>query len=158
MEKKKSKLVLMVTPEELILTAFLTWAIEKFLDFVWSRGKARIKLEGNVTSESFIYANSRTYAYVGLPMVQFMFVILLGEMPKRKRVKFSRVLRDTLVLHKKCHKYIGNKPCGTCSRIAQYKSILEKHVSDPALYPPFHSFQEAPIFGTIMVKRLKGKV
>jgi hypothetical protein len=145
MAEDKSKLVRMISFGDIIITAFITWIVEKFLDFVWQRGKARIRLDGEISDDEFERVSNRVYAILFLPLVEAMVAQTIAQAPKRKSVSYSSLIRRVLFLHKTYHKYIGNRPCRACSRINLYKKNLKKHVPEPDLYPPFHNFSKASL-------------
>jgi hypothetical protein len=127
----------MVSFEELALSIFLSWLGKRVLDYLWEKGKTKIRFEGE----------SHVRFYFGLLYTQLVLGSVLEVLAINTELglpSFSLKNDTTLILlekalsaHKQYHNVLGIKPCANCKAIINIKKSLQEHISDPELYPPF---------------------
>jgi len=135
--KQKSKLIMMVTLWDIILT----WTIERTLDFLVRWISRRFGLKWGQVSDrvALIINRALIYAYITSivrpnsfkePSMKF-FMIQLQY--------YSDVVKLILRSHKRLHTkgILKTKSCSSCKIIAENKDFLQKFEPNPKLYPPF---------------------
>lgn len=135
MSEEKSKLIRMVSFEDLFLI-LLSWVAKKFLDFLWAKGKARIRFEGKTHFGRYLFV------MFGENVLMFMFGWLLDSSKSTDSSESRELFRRFLRLHKRYHQFKGDRLCCVCYNVIFFRSFLEKYVSDSRLYPPFKFFKK----------------
>jgi len=133
--KLKSKLILMVTIWEILLT----WIVTTTLDYLSKRIARRFKFKLEAPLGDYMRLTiSHMLVSVYLPYIVSLKENSLSFFRRREEF-FNRLVKVTLRSHRLLHSYGTRKTklCRYCEIITEYKGFLQKFASDPKLYPPF---------------------
>lgn len=115
---------------DILIAGIVSWCIKKLLDFVWRKGKTRLRVEGKT---HLVFFTHLAFLKNDLTIFQNFFV---GGQKKPYAYKLY-FLRQILHRHRAFHQLYGNEPCSLCLAITSKRDILKKFVPEPRLYPPF---------------------
>jgi len=134
--REKSRFIRIISWEVLQLI-FITWVIERALDFLVKRLSIRLK------GEVFLrYRYWKMFGSILLP-TYLSYIFSFRTLPMYEVYSeskfFNLIVRSTLYGHRMMHKHKVLKidKCEYCKTIIENKSFLQTYVSDSKLYPPF---------------------
>jgi len=126
--KVKSKLFLMVSLWEILLT----WAITRTLDYLVKWIGRRLKLKINV---NFHISGKFYMAYLTFCL---RYVLLYRDDKVMTKIDAYRQIIDvTLSVHRRMHRNLKIKSCQYCRIITKNENFFKQFAPDPKLYPPF---------------------
>lgn len=85
--------------------------------------------------DNFLRALTTFYMFYAMEYPVFF---VFEPNPKAVNPLAQRTLRNTLIIHKRYHRYVGIEPCNLCYRIMGRAANLRKYVPEQDLYPPFN--------------------
>jgi len=132
MSRMKSSFIRMVSWEDLFLSILLSWLGKKLLDYVWEKGKIRIRLEGETHLARYLFV------MFGEDALLFVFGWLIGIPYQTQDVSRPQDVTDTefhdsllrfLILHRRYHDYVRNRSCRVCPVILFSKNSFKNTFS-----------------------------
>ena len=136
--KVKSRLILLVSIWETLQLIFITWVIEKALNFLAKRLAIRFKGKAHLGYFYWrIYGG--TVMNINLPYILSFKTMLENERFLSESKAFFLIVRSALYVHKMMHKHkvLKMEKCKYCKTIIENKSFLQIYAHNPKLYPPF---------------------
>ena len=127
--KIRSKLILMVSIWEILLTWVITRTLDSFVRFL--RQRIRLKVDARLLHGFYAHVIDQCFAqYVADK--EFFEVITQLQL-------FRAYVLLVFGIHKRMHSegVLETKSCRSCKIITENKDFFRKYVSDFKLYPPF---------------------
>ena len=124
--KEEPKPIRMVSYEDFLLIV-LSWIVHKLFNFIWERGKTRLKFEGKTHFTRYLFV------MFGDWLLGLMFGWLLGTPEDTKTSEFQESVERFVKVHRRYHQFVGSKPCSACYYIYWNRMLFERFVSDPKL-------------------------
>jgi hypothetical protein len=136
--KLKSKLVLMVTLPDILIT----WIITRTLDYVIRRLRGRIKFKGHIHFPRRLLRSIEfwmSYFYIVYYFSDKNFLEHAIKSQSFFREMVMMMARTVLSSHRRWHRdrRFGAKSCSSCQIITENKEFLQRLAPDLKLYPPF---------------------
>jgi hypothetical protein len=135
MQKRRLKLPVAIVWWEVLVTSVISWIVKKFLDFIWTHGKVRIRSSQMNLPLELIQTFERL-------LLHYYVTAFFSCNPSSSLVRlpiFPDIVKVTLRIHRKMHREgtLKTETCQYCRIIMYKKAFMERFAPNPKLYPPF---------------------